>query len=61
MPKAVSVLFSGSHVRYDYFCDFDVQVGDSVIVDTKRGEATVIVVQVMDHSPKAVAYIKRMA
>lgn len=59
--KAVAVLFGGSHHKYHYFCDFDVKVGDNVIVDTKRGEATVIVVEVMGESAAATAHVKRMA
>lgn len=58
--KVVSVLFFGSHSRYDYFCDFDVKVGDEVIVDTRRGEANVIVAEVKDHSDKATASVKRV-
>lgn len=58
--KVVSVLFSGSHQTYDYFCAFDVKVGDNVIVDTRRGEANVIVAEVKDHSDKATASVKRV-
>lgn len=58
--KVVSVLFSGSHQTYDYLCPFDVKVGDEVIVDTRRGEASVIVAEVKDHSDKATARVKRV-
>lgn len=61
MSRAVSVLFNRSAVRYDYLCDFDVKVGDDVIVDTKRGEATVVVVAVLEDSPKATQHVKRKA
>lgn len=58
--KVASVAFNGSHHQYDYLCLFDVKVGDNVVVDTKRGEATVIVVAVKDHSDRATAQIKRV-
>lgn len=58
--KAVSILFSGSQTRYDYLCPYKVEVGDSVVVDTKRGEVTVVVVEVKDHSDKATAEVKRV-
>lgn len=58
--KAVGVLFSGSHVEYDYWCEFDVKPGDNVVVDTKRGEATVVVKTVKDHSERAQASVKRV-
>lgn len=59
--KVVSVLFSGSHVQYDYWCDDDtVRVGDNCIVDTRRGEATVVVAAVKETSEKASAHVKRV-
>ena len=59
MPKAVSVIFSGSPHEYHYFAgDHDVRPGDNVTVSTKRGDATVIVTAVLDHSDKATATIK---
>jgi hypothetical protein len=60
LPKrvAVTVLFSGSHVGYDYWCDFPVKVGDNVIVATKRGEATVVVTAVKPTSERAQASVK---
>lgn len=60
MAKAVAVLFSGSQVRYDYWCEFDVKVGDVGVVETKRGEAKVQIVEVKDRSDKATASIKRI-
>lgn len=58
--KAVSVVFSGSNNRYDYLDPFGAKVGDNVIVRTKRGEATVVVVEVKDQSDKATAEIERI-
>lgn len=59
--KVVSVLFSNSQNRYDYLCPFDVKVGDNVIVETRRGEATVVVAEVKDHSDRATVEVKRLA
>lgn len=56
--KVVSVLFSGSQNRYDYFADFDVKPGDTVLVDTKRGEVEVIVAEVKDASDRATAHAR---
>lgn len=58
--KAVSVAFNGSHQRYDYWCDQPVKVGDNAIVWTRRGEATVVVVEVKEHSDKATAAVQRI-
>lgn len=59
--KVVEVLFSGSQTRYDYLCPFDdVRVGDNAVVDTRRGEATVIVAAVKDRSDRAAVEIKRL-
>lgn len=58
--KIVSVIFSGSPNRYDYRCPFDVKVGDNVVVETRRGDATVVVAEVKDHSDKATATVKRV-
>lgn len=58
--RAVAVLFTGSQTRYDYWCLLDVAVGDNVVVDTKRGEATVVVAEVKQGSDKASAYVKRV-
>lgn len=38
----------GSQRLYDYLCDFDVEEGDHVIVDTPYGEKEVVVVRVSD-------------
>lgn len=59
--KAVSVLFSGSPQRYDYWCQDDsVRVGDTAIVMTRRGDAEVTVVEVKDQSDKATVSVKRI-
>lgn len=58
--KAVSVAFSGSPNQYDYLCPFDVKVSDEVIVNTRRGEAKVLVMAVLDHSDKATASVVRV-
>jgi len=59
--KAVSVRFSSSSKTYDYLCTFPVRPGDRVIVETRRGDATVEVVAVKDYSDRATAYISRSA
>lgn len=59
--KAVAVRFSGSDRTYDYLCDFPVRTGDRVIVETRRGDATVEVVAVKDYSDRATAYVSRPA
>jgi hypothetical protein len=59
--KVVSVTFSGSPREYDYLAPMDdIRVGDAVIVMTKRGEATVIVTAIKDHSDRATARIERV-
>jgi len=59
--KIVSCMFSGSPREYDYLCEDDtVRVGDNAIVETRRGDAAVIVVAVKDHSDRATAHIKRL-
>lgn len=60
--KVAAVMFSGSHQQYDYLCPFDdVKAGDSVIVSTRRGEATVIVAEIKESSDKATVEILRKA
>lgn len=59
--KVAAVAFSGSRQTYDYLCPFDVNPGDEVIVQTKRGEAKVLVIEVKDNSDKATATVKRLA
>jgi len=58
--KAVSVAFSGSHQEYHYLCPFDVKPGDECVVNTRRGEAKVLVMAVLDHSDKATATVVRV-
>jgi len=59
--KAISVRFHGSDRTYDYLCPFDVSVGTRVVVGTRRGEATVEVVEVKEHSEVATAEVLRVA
>jgi ribosomal 50S subunit-recycling heat shock protein len=60
--KVAAVMFPGSHAQYDYLCPFDeVKAGDEVVVNTKRGEATVIVAEIKNHSDRATATILRKA
>lgn len=59
--KVAAVAFSGSRQTYDYLCPFDVNPGDEVIVQTKRGEAKVLVMEIKDSSDRATAEIKRIA
>lgn len=58
--QVVSVLFSGSHQRYDYLDPFGAKVGDVVVVSTRRGNAEVVVAEVKDHSDRATAEILRI-
>lgn len=45
----VSVAFNNSYKTYDYLCDdLTVKVGDTVVVNTSRGEQNVKVVKVLD-------------
>jgi hypothetical protein len=59
--KVVSVKFKWGDGTYDYFCDFPVSVGDKVVVETKRGEATVEVVEIKGESDKATKPVLRHA
>ena len=61
MPRAASVRFPGSARTYDYLCPFDVTPGTLVVVSTKRGEATVEVVEVKENSEVATAEVLRVA
>lgn len=47
---------------YDYLIppDLILKAGDKVIVETRRGEATVEVVEIKDESDKATAFIVRL-
>jgi hypothetical protein len=56
-----AVRFAGSDRAYDFIAPFEVKVGQLVIVNTNRGEATVEVVEIKAHSDRATAEIKRIA
>lgn len=58
--KVVSVLFSGSQARYDYLDPYGAQVGDVVVVPTRRGDAEVVVVEVKESSDRATVEILRI-
>lgn len=52
MPQFVAVQFGGAGRSYTYRNDGEpVAVGDSVIVPSRGGEATVKVVEITDQSP----------
>ncbi len=45
----VRVVFDNAYRTYDYLCDdFSVKVGDTVVVNTDRGEIRVRIVEVLD-------------
>lgn len=58
--KIASVMFANSARCYDYQCPFPARVGQKAIVDTRRGEAEVEIVEIKDSSDKASAQIKRL-
>lgn len=61
-PKTfAAVMFPGSTRTYDYILPFEAKVGDSVIVETRRGDATVEIVEIKTHSDRATVEIKRLA
>lgn len=57
----VAVRFSGSDRTYDYLCDFAPKIGEQVLVDTRRGEQNVEVVEIKPNSERATAWIKSRA
>lgn len=57
--QAVSIKFGWGEGTYDYWCDEPVKPGDKVIVETKRGEAKVTVVEVKQGSDKATKSVLR--
>lgn len=59
--RFVAVRFPGSDRSYDYEAPFPVEIGQRVVVDTRRGEAVVEVVEIKTHSDRATASIKRIA
>ena len=56
-----AVRFDGSDKTYDYFAPISVEVGDRVVVETRRGEAVVTVAEIKDRSERAEKSILRMA
>lgn len=61
-PQTIAaVQFPGSDRTYDYVAPFPVQVGQRVVVMTRRGEATVEVVEIKNHSDVARASLLRIA
>ena len=58
--KAVAVRFGGGDRTYDYWSDFPVEVGQVVVVPTKRGETRVTVVEIKDGSDQAQAALLRI-
>lgn len=57
----VAVKFGFSDKTYDYFAAFPVEVGQRVVVPTKRGEATVEVVEIKTEGGRAEKAILRIA
>lgn len=57
----VTVRFPPSVREYDYFCNFPVAQGQNVVVETRRGEATVQVLEVKATSERAEKSILRLA
>lgn len=57
--RFAAVTFPGSARQYDYIAPFPVEPGDKVRVATRRGLATVEVVEVKDHSERATASLLR--
>lgn len=61
--KIAAVKFGFSDKTYDYLVPdgLDVELGAKVIVETKRGEATVEVVEIKTESDRAEKFILRAA
>lgn len=61
--KIAAVKFGFSDRTYDYLLpdDLDVEPGAKVIVETRRGEATVEVVEIKAESDRAEKFILRIA
>lgn len=49
----VAVRFGKSERQYDYFCDFPIEVGQSVRVETRHGWSRVEVVEIKATSDRA--------
>ena len=60
-PIVVAVKFGFSDKTYDYYSRFAVEVGQKVIVETSRGEATVTVSEIKSSSQRADKFILRVA
>jgi hypothetical protein len=60
-PYIVAVRFPGSYKVYDYLSLVPLAVGDLVVVETPRGEATVTVAELKAESTRAQAYVVRLA
>lgn len=58
--KIAAVMFPGSTRSYDYIAPFPIHVGMKVVVETRRGEAVVEVVEVKERSDKATASLLRV-
>jgi hypothetical protein len=56
----VAVKFGFSDKTYDYFADFPVEVGQKVVVPTKRGEAKVEIMAIKTESERAEMAILRI-
>lgn len=59
MSQIASVQFPHSARTYDYLAPFPVHVGQKVVVETRRGEAVVEVVEVKEKSDRATASLLR--
>lgn len=57
--RVAAVRFDGSDRTYDYIAPFPVHPGMRVVVETRRGEAVVTVVEVKDHSERATSSLIR--
>lgn len=62
LRPAAACAFKGSARTYDYLLPdgLTVSVGDKVVVDTFRGEATVEVIEVKEHSDAATKEVLRL-
>jgi hypothetical protein len=49
--------FPGSTREYHYFCDATVKAGAKAYVETRRGKAEVEVVDIIDSSDRATAWL----
>ncbi|MEJ8571283.1 hypothetical protein [Microbaculum marinum] len=60
-PRVAAVKFKWSDKTYDYFAPFPVEVGQKVIVETRRGETTVEIVEIKNGSDRAEKFLLRIA